>query len=231
MNLRYLLLALALPACHSADKPANHSQTPAADARFDALKTRFLDELWPLNPDFAATQGLHKYDSLLVVPDAAQRQRDAAFATRYQTALRGIFPDSLSPNNQTDYRMLAAQLRSFRWYADTLKDWQWNPAAYNLGASVGDLLNGRHYRLDRRLRNISDKLAGAPAYYAAAQANLKNPTPEHVALAVLQNEGGLSVFSTLQDSLNRSGLAAGEKLALTQRIAAAQAAVKGYVAF
>jgi uncharacterized protein (DUF885 family) len=128
--------------------------------------------------------------------------------------------------------LLTNELRAQRWYADTLRSWQWNPASYNLGASVGDLLNGRHYPLDRRLRNISDKIAQASAYYAAAKANITKPTREHAELGVQQNEGGLAVFGpALADSVRKSGLSAAEKQLLTQRIAGAQKAVQGYVAF
>ena len=235
MKLRYLpLLALALPACtsHSPQSTAHAPAATPADARFDRFKSQLILDLWRLNPDFAASQGFHKYDSLLVIPDAAQRQRDAAFVAQGQRALAGFGLDSLSPGNQTDYRLLANQLQGSRWYADTLQSWQWNPAEYNLGASVGDLLNGRHYRLDRRLRNISDKLAQAGAYYAAARANLHNPTREHAEMGAQQNEGGLAVFGpALADSVRRSGLSAAEKLLLTQRIAGAQQAIWGYVEY
>jgi uncharacterized protein (DUF885 family) len=233
MKQSYVLLlgAALLGACHSSTKPASKTGTPV-DARFDTFKNQFIEELWQHSPDWAAQQGYHKYDSLLLIPNDAQRQRDAAFAIQNQQAL-GKFPfDSLSPNNQTDYRLLSNQLRAFRWYADTLKDWQWNPANYNLGASVGELLNGRHYPLARRLRNISDKLTQAADYYAAARANIQTPTKEHVELAVRQNQGGLSVFGpALADSVRKSSLSDTEKTALTARIAAARQAIEGYIGF
>jgi uncharacterized protein (DUF885 family) len=227
-----LLLGAALAAgCQSSDKPATKTGTPA-DTRFDTFKNQFIEELWQHAPDWAAQQGYHKYDSLLLIPDAAQRQRDAQFYAASQQRLAKFGFDSLSANNQTDYRLLANQLRAFRWYADTLRDWQWNPANYNLGASVGDLLNGRHYRLDRRLRNISDKLTNAAAYYNAARANIQQPTKEHTDLAIAQNEGGLAVFGpALADSVQKSGLSAAEKATLTSRIAATRTAIEGYVSF
>ena len=231
MKLRYLpLLVLALPACTSPDTATRADQS--ADARFDRFKDQFILDLWQQNPDYASSQGFHKYDSLLVIPDETQRRREATFITKNLGALAGFGLDSLSPSNQIDYRLLANELRSQRWYADTLKSWQWNPASYNLGASVGDLLNGRHYPLDRRLRNISDKIAQAPAYYAAAKANITGPTREHAELAVKQSEGGLAVFgAALADSVRKSGLSDAEKQLLTQRIAGAQRAVQGYISF
>ena len=225
MKIRYLTL-LALVGCSQATKPA------APDARFDAFKNQFIEALWRQNPDYASSQGYHRYDSLLVIPTAAQRQRDAAFTQQYLAALGTFGPDSLSPNNQIDLRLLRNELRASRWYADTLRSWQWNPAAYNLGASVGDLLAGRHFPLSRRLRNISDKISHAADYYAAARANISNPTREHTELAIKQNMGGLTVFgSALADSVQKSGLSAAEKKMLTERIVATRAAVQSYLDF
>ncbi len=233
MKLRYLpLLALALPACTSNSTKATDPAATAADARFDRFKDQFLLDFWRQNPDYASSQGFHTYDSLLVIPDAAQRRSDAAFVAKHLGRLAGFTLDSLSPTNQIDWRLLHNELRSQRWYADTLRSWQWNPASYNLGASVGDLLNGRHYPLARRLRNISDKIAQAPAYYAAAKANITGPTREHTELAVQQNEGGLAVFGpALADSVRQSSLSDAEKQLLTQRIAGARRAVQGYIDF
>ncbi|AMR26595.1 hypothetical protein A0257_05400 [Hymenobacter psoromatis] len=229
MKLRYLpLLALALPACTS---PDSKTAAPAADARFDRFKRQFIQDFWRQNPEYASSVGFHKYDSLLVIPNEAQRRSDAAFVARNLGALGGFGLDSLSPGNQIDLRLLTNELRSERWYADTLQNWQWNPASYNLGASVGDLLNGRYYPLDRRLRNISDKITGAQAYYQAARANIARPTREHTELAVKQNEGGLAVFGTLADSVRKSTLSADEKRLASTRIAGAQQAVRGYLDF
>ncbi|MFD2717590.1 DUF885 domain-containing protein [Hymenobacter monticola] len=231
MKFRYLsLLALALAGCSQAEKSG--TATAGADTRFDAFKNQFIEALWRQNPDYASSQGYHKYDSLLVIPNAAQRQSDDAFAQKYLAALGKFSADSLSPNNQIDLRLLRNELRAERWYADTLKSWQWNPASYNLGAAVGELLNGRHYRLDRRLRNISDKISHAAEFYAAAKANISNPTKEHTALALKQNAGGLAVLGpALADSVKKSGLSAAEKKAMMDRVAAARTAVQGYMSF
>ena len=228
MKLRYLpLLALAITSCSQVNKTAT-----GPDARFDTFKNQFIEALWKQNPDYASSQGYHKYDSLLLIPNAAQRQADDAFAQNNLAALGRFTLDSLSPNNQIDLRLLRNELRAERWYVDTLKNWQWNPASYNLGAAVGDLLNGRHFRLDRRLRNISDKISHAADFYAAARANINNPTKEHTTLGIKQNAGGLEVFgSALADSVRKSSLSEAEKKTLTDRIAATRAAVQDYMNF
>ncbi|WP_046242667.1 DUF885 domain-containing protein [Hymenobacter terrenus] len=231
MKFLYLpLLILALAGCSQADKAATATTGP--DARFDAFKNQFIEALWRQNPGYASGQGYHKYDSLLVIPNAAQRQSDAAFTQKYLAALSTFGLDSLSPNNQIDLRLLRNELRAQRWYADTLRSWQWDPSNYNLGGAVGDLLNGRHYPLDRRLRNISDKISHAAEFYAAARANLSSPTREHTELAIRQNAGGLAVFgSALADSVRKSGLTEQEKKTLTDHIATTRQAVQGYLDF
>ena len=188
---------------------------PSPNARFDAYKNQFLLALWRLEPDLAASKGYHKRDSLLVILDVAQRQRAAAFAKTNLATLSTFDLARLSPGNQIDLRMLRNELRARRWAADTLREWQWNPAGYNLGDAVAPLLNGRHYRLEQRLRNISDKISHAAAYYAAARANISSPTKEHTELAVQQLTGGLAVFGpALADSVQKSGLSAAEKQSL-----------------
>ncbi|ALW85596.1 hypothetical protein AUC43_11140 [Hymenobacter sedentarius] len=234
MKHRYLpVLALALTA--STYSPATGlaaAPAPTPDARFDAFKNQFLLALWRQEPELAAAKGYHKYDSLLVIPDAAQRQRSAKFAQTNLATLGTFDLARLSPANQIDLRLLRNELRARRWYADTLKAWQWNPASYNLGATVGPLLNGRYYRLDRRLRNISDKISHAAEYYAAARANISTPTKEHTELALQQVAGGMAVFGpALADSVQKSGLSAAEKQTFTARIAATRQAMQGYLDF
>ena len=222
---------LAAASCFSTTN-LTAAPAPSPDARFDTYKNQFLLALWRLEPELAARKGYHKYDSLLVIPDAAQRLRSDKFAQTNLATLGSFRAGSLSPANQIDLRLLRNELRARRWYADTLREWQWNPAGYNLGAAVAPLLNGRHYRLDRRLRNISDKISHAAEYYAAAGANISTPTKEHTELAIKQLAGGLAALGpALADSVSKSGLSAAEKQTFTARIAAARQATQGYADF
>ncbi|UYZ64400.1 DUF885 domain-containing protein [Hymenobacter weizhouensis] len=223
--------AAAVTACTSPTQPGAGPAT-TADAAFDQYKARFIDSLWYYNPEWASSQGYHRYDSLLVIPTAGRRQTEAAALARRRQELAAFKPAELSVNNQTDYRLLQNYLATARFYADTLRDWQWNPAAYNLGASVAELLNGRYHPLDRRLRAISLKISRAAEYYDAAESNIQQPTREHTSLAILQNQGGLEVFGkALQDSVARSGLTAREKKELLDRLATTRLVVENYIKF
>ncbi|MCB2376686.1 DUF885 domain-containing protein [Hymenobacter sp. BT635] len=223
--------ALWLSSCGS-DQHAGSAEVPTPDANFDRFKAQFIDSLWYYNPEWASSQGYHRYDSLLVVPNAGRRQTEAAVQARVRQQLAAFPVGELSVNNQTDFRLIENYLNSSRWYADTLRDWQWNPAAYNLGSSVAEILNGRYQPLDRRLRSISLKISRAADYYAAAEDNIQNPTREHTDLAIKQNKGALDVFGpALLDSLNRSKLSEREKKDFRDRVATTRLVVQNYIAF
>ncbi|TGE28927.1 DUF885 domain-containing protein [Hymenobacter metallicola] len=223
--------ALWLGSCDSGQH-AGSAETPTADANFERFKTQFIDSLWYYNPEWASGQGYHRYDSLLVVPNAAHRQVEAKEQARVRKQL-GTFPvGELSVNNQTDFRLIENYLNSSRFYADTLREWQWNPAGYNLGSSVAEILNGRYQPLDRRLRSISLKISRAADYYAAAEDNIQKPTREHTELAIRQNQGALGVFGpALLDSINRSGLSEREKKDFRDRIATTRLVMENYIRF
>ncbi|OON70228.1 DUF885 domain-containing protein [Hymenobacter sp. CRA2] len=223
--------ALAMASC----RPQSDNGAPeatAADIGFDRYKERFIDSLWYYNPGWASSQGFHKYDEVLVLPTAGRRQIENKAAARGLKELQGFEFDKLSPNNQTDYLMMVNQLRSTRWYNDTLRSWEWDPSQYNLGAPVAEILNGRYQPLPQRLRSISGKINRAIEYYEAAKNNLRNPTPEHLQLAILQNKGGLEVFGQpLLDSVDRADLPAREKEELRARIANTREAMQSYITF
>ncbi|MBG8553706.1 DUF885 domain-containing protein [Hymenobacter guriensis] len=224
--------ALATLLACSTDSTTSSVIETTPDARFDQYKQQFIDSLWYYNPEWASSQGYHRYDSVLLIPTVARRQVEAAALARRGRELAKFSIQELSVNNQTDYQLLENHLASARFYADTLRDWQWNPASYNLGASVGEILNGRYQPLDRRLRSISQKINRAADFYEAAKDNIERPTKEHTELAILQNEGGLAVFGkALADSVAKSGLSAREKQDLTGRIATTQLVIESYLRF
>jgi uncharacterized protein (DUF885 family) len=221
-----------LSSCGNSDTTAATNPADEPDARFERFKSQFIDSLWYYNPSRASNSGYHRYDSLLVIPTQARREVEAAHQARMRKFLTGFELNDLSVNNQTDYQLMLNHLDKSRFYADTLRNWAWDPSSYNLGASVAEILNGRYHPLDRRLRAISFKIDRAADYYDAAENNIERPTREHTELAILQNEGGLQVFGpALQDSIKRSGLDAREKKELQDRIATTRLVIENYLKF
>lgn len=240
LRVRALLLAvvggslLGLASCDSNKKGSaakDETTASAADHRFDTFKGQFIERLWRLNPDYAASQGYHKYDDQLVVPDSAWRAGAGAQFRRELSALQSHGRDSVSANNQTDHRMLADYLNASIWYLDSLRAWTWDPSYYNLGDPIGNLLNGRYAPLQKRLLALTDKLGKAPAYYEAAQRNLRNPSREHTALAILQNQGTLALLPAVLDSAKAAKLTDFQRERLGQQVTATRGAIEGYIAY
>ena len=128
--------------------------------------------------------------------------------------------------------MLDNEFASTRWAITELRAWQWNPAAYNVADPFALLTTLEYAPLEERLRTFLERLENVPAYYAAAKANIANPTREHTQLAIEQNRGALAVFGAeLEAQIAGSKLSAAERSVFKQRLAAARAAIEDYVAW
>jgi len=213
----------------SCGNPQNTGKVEQQDTQFDAYKEHFVEDLWKTYPGWASSQGYHKYDSILVIPNAASREKELAFAKANLDSLKQYDLKKLSDNNQTDYHMIENQLQSAIWSVNEEKAYEWNPSSYNVTERFAEMLNGNYDSLENRLRNIYLHMANIPAYYEAAKANIKNPTVEHTALGAEQNLGGISVFEKdLADAVAKSHLDAGEKEKILARAKESVAAIKAY---
>ena len=209
--------------------PKKNTVSGELDQAFDRYKNNFVERMWEVYPSWAASQGYHKYDSVLVVPNEASKQNQLAFANSNLDSLKSYDISKLSDNNKTDYHLIENQLNSTIWSINEMKSDEWNPANYNVGGEFAEMINNNYDSLDVRLHNFNLKLINVPAYYSAAKKNIKDPTVEHTQLAIEQNLGGLSVFETdLPSALKNAKLSDEEKSQLTERSKAAVAAIKDY---
>ncbi len=201
-----------------------------ANKSFDAFKYRFIEALWKMYPDWASQSGYHKYDEVLIVPDEQSRVEQKKFASLYLDSLKAFTQNELDPNNLTDLKLLQNQLQSIIWNIDTKKEYQWNPSNYNITPSFAYIINEPYDKLEKRLANIQKKLQNVTAFYDAAKANLSHPAKELTALAIQQNQGGISVFETdLMDSLKVSKLSQQQKDAITTSAKTAITSIKDYI--
>ncbi len=200
--------------------------------QFDTYKNNFIDELWKMNPEWAASQGYHKYDSVLKIPTNKLRMEQLDFAKRQLDSLNNYTVDELSSNNTTDYYMIKNYLEGTVFSINELKSFEWDPSMYNVCGSFAEILNGNYDSLDTRLRNFNLKMENIPAFYKAAKANIKNPTIEHTQLAIDQNSGGASVFTTdLVAAVAKSKLSSDEKNAILAKSKTAVIAINDYVSW
>ncbi|MGO4821683.1 MULTISPECIES: DUF885 domain-containing protein [unclassified Flavobacterium] len=214
----------------SCKKKEEAVETQNLNEKFEKYKQNFITDLWEIYPDWAASQGYHKGDSILVVSDSVFKKRQLDFAHVQLDSLRAYPLESLSDNNKTDLHLIENQLKSTIFRIDKLKSEEWNPAEYNVCGSFAEILNGKYDSLEARLHSFNIKMNAIPAYYEAAKKNIKNPTIEHTDLAIAQNSGGVSVFQTdLLSALSKSKLAASEQKEIKEKAKIAVAAVKSYV--
>ena len=223
------VICIAFTAC-GGSKHNNETKTVAdMNPQFEKYKTNFIEELWKIYPVWASSQGYHKYDSVLVVPDEASRQKQVAFAKANLDSLKAYDLAGLSDNNKTDYHMIQNQLESSIWVINEEKSYEWNPSEYNVSDAFAEMLNGNYDSLDVRLRNFNLKMANIPAYYEAAKKNIKNPTAEHTQLAINQNLGGVSVFEKdFHDALNKVKFGEHEKQMMEANAKTSVKAIKDF---
>lgn len=224
--LTFSFVVLGMIAC----KPSEATHDASADPAFDKFKANFIEEFWKVYPGWANSVGYHKFDSILVVPDNASRDRELQFVKTYLDSLGKFRLDDLSSNNKTDYHLIENQLKSTEWGINKLKSWQWDPSAYNVGDAFALLLTERYAPLDKRLHSFGIKLKNVPAYYEAAKKNIDKPTIVHTDLAIDQNKGLSEIFeSMLRDSLKNSKLPEAEKTQILADAKTAENAINGYV--
>jgi hypothetical protein len=204
--------------------------TTDLNANFDKYKTEFITNMSKLYPEWAAYQGNHAFDSLLVIPNKKNRNMQLQFANSNLDSLKKFAINDLNDSNKIDSYLIKNQLESINFGIQEFKEFQWNPSNYNTSGSFAEILNGNYAPLDDRLKSIGNKLNTIEGYYAAAKENIKNPTAEHLKLAIDQNLGGLSVFEMdLKNAIKKSTLSATEKLQLNEKNKKAIASIKKYV--
>lgn len=202
------------------------------NAEFDTYKNRFVEALWRQYPVWASSQGYHRYDTALTIPDAEARKRDVDFSRQHLDSLKSFNEDALSDNNRTDLRMMRNALEGSIWSATELKSHEWDPAGFNVSETIAEMIARDYAPLDVRLRAVSQRMVAIPAYYDAAKRSLITATPEHTQLAIEQNRGGTSIFTTdLEDALAKSSLSQPEKDTASARAERAVEAMNDYAAF
>jgi hypothetical protein len=222
-----ILLFVLLFSCNKKEKTVS---TKTVNDQFDKYKEGFVIDLWKLNPDWAASQGYHKLDSVLVISDSISIKKQLDFSHAQLDSLQHYSTEDLSDNNTIDHYIIKNQLQSSIFRIDKLKSYQWNPSEYNVCGAFAEILNGKYDSLEVRLHNFYLKMNAISAYYEAAKNNIKNPTLEHTALAIAQNLGGLSVFEKdLSIALGKSKLLESEKKEIKDRAKVAVKTITIYV--
>ncbi|MFL6672034.1 MAG: DUF885 domain-containing protein [Massilia sp.] len=215
----------AAPASAALSAPAESRQ----DRTLNTLSMQFLTALWRIDPESGIEVGKFDAAANLTIPDAAARAKRLAFANEWLEKFGKLNERQLSPGQRTDRALLVNKLEKDRWRLATFRDYEWNPALYNVAQPLDLILNTEYAAKPQRLRTIMKRLANVPAYYQAAQASIANPTHEHIQLALAQAPGTLAVLADLGKAAQDSILSVQEKAIFAQRVANAGSAVLGWV--
>ncbi len=203
----------------------------SADAEWEALVARYLDEMPSFSPVGATGLGDHRFDGELDEVTAEARAAWAAFARELQAAMETIDPGELSRAHQVDYSLLAHDLASGLWSQETVRAWEWNPVRYTqlAGGAVYSLMAREFAPLPERLARVADRLEKLPRLYEQVRATLvpDRVPPVHAETAVRQNRGVLSILGNMvRPQLDQ--LADDERSRLEAAMETATAAVEGH---
>lgn len=212
--------------------PVERSSPEASgDRRFNTVSMQFLTALWRMNPESAIYAG--KFDSAanLTIPSPERRAQELAFIDDWLARFGKLDPARLSPKQRTDHALLINELNANKWYLTTFREFEWNPSMHNIAGPLDLILNSEYAAKPQRLRTLLRRLANVPAFYAAAQATIVNPTHEHTQLALAQLPGTMVMLAELGKAAQDSILTPAEKNQFAQRVAAAGSAVLAYSDF
>ncbi len=211
----------------------SEAQTPERrlERQFNSTSIQFLNALWRMDPEGAIAVGKYEFAANVTIPNEAARTAKLAFINDWLQKFARYDSAKLAPRQRTDHALLVNQLESERWQLTTFREFEWNPAMYNVAGSIDMLMNSEYAAKPQRLRTILRRLAGVPAYYTAAQASIVRPTREHTQLALQQAPGTLVVLADLGKAAQDSILSVQEKAQFAQRIAEAGNAVLAYSNF
>ncbi len=211
--------------------PAPAPAERKSDRWMDSTAQQFLNAQWKLDPEGAIAAGKYDGAANLTIPNAATRSHQLAFADEWLARFGKMNVSQLSPKQRTDLALLVNKVKSDRWYLTTLREYEWNPAIYNIAEPIDLILSTEYAAKPQRLRTLLRRIANVPAYYQAAQASIVNPTHEHTQLAISQAPGTMVVLADLGKAAQESILTPQEKAIFAQRIANAGTALLGYVDF
>jgi uncharacterized protein (DUF885 family) len=202
-----------------------------ADARFEALGQRYVEEFGRYSPVSATQLGDHRTDGELDDLSAAGRARTLAWIKALLAELQGIDRAQLSRANQVDAAMLENQLRYAVWSEERYRDWSWDPLLYTqlTGQAIYGLVAREFAPLPERLRSVTSRLEKLPTLLEQTRANL---VPErvpaiHAETAVRQNPGVLSLVDQLVVPA-MAQLPEADRARLEKAIASARTAVQAH---
>ncbi|OFY70711.1 MAG: hypothetical protein A3G23_08335 [Bacteroidetes bacterium RIFCSPLOWO2_12_FULL_37_12] len=223
----FLLIYLSIPVTATCQMNVS-----TADQNFDSYKSKFIEQLWQMNPGWASHQGYTKYDDLLDIKTPEDRKKQIAQYEIWQNELKGFPLEKLSVLNRIDHKLIQNYINASLWHIHRYKAYEWNPSMYNVGEAFFKVLKRNYSSPKEKIRIITNKLSQVEKYYEVAKLSIKNPTREHTLLAIEQNKNSLNDFCIqFKDTLEKSELSSEEKNKITAQLEKAKNAVNHFTTF
>lgn len=199
---------------------------PAARAAdtFSAFVDDYFAARFASRPTEGTEAGLHEYDTRLEDLSRARVEARAAELKKQLARLTTFERGKLGFDDGIDAEALDGEIRSELQALETLRAWEKNPMFYVRvpGGGVDVLIKRNFGPAHDRLRSVVARLKQAPAVYAAARANVKNPPREFTDLAIRMCKGAVGYFQGSVAAWAKD--AAGSDAALLAEFTAANAA-------
>ena len=206
-------------------------QVSVTERAFAVEIDAFLKAYWTLLPQAAVESGQYAAAARLPAPTEGARLAQIAFCERWLKQLARLPKRlKLTASQQGDLALLDNHLQGLRWSLSALRADQWDPSGYNVAMPFGELLNKDFAPLKARLALIDQRLQQVPAYYRAALTQISAPSPEHLRLAIKQNQGALDTFRVdIPKALAVAKLDGASTRQITRHNAAALTALEGFI--
>jgi len=159
---------------------------------FDALEQRIVDHVFELQPSYAVSLGLHRYDG--TVPDLS-RPATESWATRADGLLAELnrFGDGdLSEARRIDRFLLRLLLESPLFDLREAEELDRNPMAFVAGVSLTSYMVREYAPVEGRVRAIVRILEGVPGLLEQGRRRLRPPLPRPFVELGIAIGGGLS---------------------------------------
>ncbi len=172
------LLPLLLAACSPWLRSSTQRAPASANADFARATEAFFHTYLADHPGFGVSLGYHEFDGRL--PDVSRQgiERSIEHLREAERRFAAFAPEDLGFTEQLERDTLLLTIRSdLQGYLELRSPWR-NPIGYDGALELDGYLSRDYAPLEQRARAVIAIARGAPAYLAAARANLEPVLPE-----------------------------------------------------
>ncbi|MFN7950171.1 MAG: DUF885 domain-containing protein [bacterium] len=191
------VLPLLLAACAASPKRVSDVSVASANEELARATDAFFHTYLADHPGFAVSLGYHDRDGRLPDVTPAGLERTIAHLREAERRFAAFVPESLGPTEQLERETLLLALRTDLHTYVELRAPLRNPIWYDGNLELDGYLSRDYAPLAQRARAVAAIARGAPAYLAAARANLEPVLPEPwVEVARFEIDGQLEFLRT-----------------------------------